>query len=386
MRSALLITVDYPPQRGGVAVYLSRLVERFPVGKIQVLAQTNKDRAAHEMDMNSPAPIYRRRLLRRWLKPGWLPALYWADWVCRKEGDPSVLIVSHLLPLGEVAYWLNRRRGIPYVVILHGMDAALALSSGRRKRANATRILARAALVAANSEQTARLAETFGVPKDKIVIVRPSPEFPLNYTVPAARTEAVRARYGLDGYFSVLSVGRLVARKNFDVVVRAAAELKRQGVKIKLIIAGDGPERAALAKLAQDLGAGDDVAFAGAVPDDELAALYSACDVMAMAPKSRGADVEGFGIVYLEAALFGKPAVGSRAGGVPEAVLHEKTGLLVEPGDVQGTAAALKRLADDPGLRQRLGQAGRQRVLEEFGWPRQARIFMAALDEIARDK
>jgi len=385
MRSALLITLEYPPQIGGIAVYLSRLAECFPTGGIQVLASAAQD--THKTDMRSPVPIYRRRLLWRWFKPSWLPTLYWADWICRKEGNPSVVIVSHLLPMGEAAYWLNRLRRVPYCVILHGMDAALALSSGGRKRRNAVRILSRAAVVAANSEHTARLAEALGVPKDKIVIVRPSPDFPLYITVPPEKSAFMRERFGFRAEdIVVLSVGRLVARKGFDTAIRAVAALKAKGPAVKLLIVGDGPEKGNLEKLVGELGVAESVRFAGALNDEDLPVCYATSDIFVMVPRSIGADVEGFGIVYLEAALFGKPAVGSRSGGVPEAVLHEKTGLLVEPGDVEQTAAAIGRLAADPALRETLGQEARQRVVDQFGWSRQAQGLIAALDEVIGEK
>jgi len=380
MKSALLITLEYPPKLGGIAVYLSKLVDNLPLGRIQVMVPPDPE--AHDIDMLSAAPIYRRRLVWRWLRPSWLPAWYWTSWICRKEGEPAAIVVSHLLPMGEVAYWMKRRRKIPYMVIVHGMDAALALSAGGRKRRNAARILGAADLVVANSEYTARLAETLGVDKGRITVVRPSPEFDAETAVPEGRRDEVRERHGLRNEFTVLSVGRLVARKSFDVCLRALAELKNRGLEMRYIVAGDGPERSRLEKLAADLGLAESVTFAGAVSDDELAGLYAASDVVVMAPRGLGPDVEGFGIVYLEANLFGKPAVGSRSGGVPEAVLHERTGLLVAPGDAVELAEALKRLAEDPALRERLGQAGRRRVLEEFGWARQSAAFAAALDHV----
>jgi len=383
MKPALLITLEYPPQVGGIAVYLSKLVDHLPVGRVQVMAPARK--GTHDIDMGSSAPIYRRRLVWERFRPSWLPAWFWTGWLCRKEGNPSAIVVSHLLPMGEVAYWMKLVRRIPYVVIAHGMDAALALSSGRRKRRNAQRIMRAADLVVANSEFTARLTETFGVPKDKIVIIRPCPGFPLYKNVPGAQAEEVRQRYALDGRLTVVSVGRLVDRKGFDVCLKALASLKAQGTDLRYLVIGDGPARKKLEGLAAELGLSEAVVFAGAVPDDDLAAIYTASDIFVMTPKSAAADVEGFGIVYLEAGLFSKPVIGSKTGGVPEAVLHEKTGLLVEPDSVDQLAAAIKRLADDAGLRASLGQAGRRRVLEEFNWQKQAAIFSAALEHIAKD-
>jgi phosphatidylinositol alpha-1,6-mannosyltransferase len=188
----------------------------------------------------------------------------------------------------------------------------------------------------------------------------------------------VRAACGADE-FLLLSIGRLVARKGFDDCIRAVANLAAEGLSVRYAIVGDGPARRDLEKLAADIGAGDRVRFIGTVTKADLAAHFAACDAFVMTPKMRGADVEGFGIVYLEAGLFGKPVIGSRSGGVPDAVLHEKTGLLVEPGKHDAIAAAVRRLAADKAFRDRLGDAGRRRVLEEFSPERAAERFLAAV-------
>ncbi len=381
MKPALFLTLEYPPQVGGIAVYLSRLIDCFPLGAVEVLAPPGGDEA-HKLDMVSPAPIYRRKLLGRLIRPRWLPALYWTDWLCRQDEKPSCIVVSHLLPMGLVARIMKARRGIPYAVIVHGMDVALALSGSRGKRRQAQKVLADASLVAANSTYTAHLAETLGARKENIVVVRPSPSYPLYYAVDPDKVANVRSWFGLGSEPVVLSAGRLVERKGFDTCIRAVAELKRGGQGVRYVIVGEGPDRARLEKLARTKGVEGQVVFAGAVPDSDLAALYSACDVFAMVPRSLGPDVEGFGIVYLEANLFGKPVIGSRSGGVPDAVLDGKTGLLVDPTKPVEVANAMKMLISDRAMRDSLGQAGRKRVLEEFGWARQGAAFVTMIENL----
>lgn len=375
MRPVLLLTLDYPPRRGGVASYLENLVGCFPAGGTVVVAPEEGD--THDYDVHAPFPIFRRRLLSRVLRPRWLPSVLWADWVIRQE-RPRHVLVSHLLPMGEIALLMRRRHGTPFSVIVHGFDVALAMTGSSFKRARARRVLHEAEMVIANSEYTARLLKGLEVPEEKVMIVRPSPHFPLTTTVPAETTAAWRAALGWQKRFVLLSVCRLVPRKGVNDVIRALAEFK-PGERPALAVASDGPERAALEKLAAELGVAADVRFLGDLPHDELQTAFAACDAFVMVPKSLGADVEGFGIVYLEAALFGKPSIGSRSGGVPEAVRHEETGLLVPPSDVPAIAAAIRRLQDEPGLAARLGEAGRRRVRSEFGWPRQARPLVAQL-------
>ena len=378
MKPLLFITPEYPPQIGGIAVYLSRLVDSLPVGQAQVLVDCCDK--AHEIDMRSAAPTYRRRLLVPWIRPRWLGALYWTDWFCRKEERPEAIVVSHLLPFGQVAELMRRWRGIPYVVILHGMDAALALAARGSKRRRASRVIAHASLVVANSAYTARLAESLGAAKDKIVLVHPCPQFEPKTDVTADRIAAIRAKYSLGSDFTLISVGRLVKRKGFDTAIKAAAELKRAGRQARLVIVGDGPEKANLKALCIELDVTDRVVLAGAVSDEELAELYAASQAFTLLPRSIGPDVEGFGIVYLEANLFGLPAVATRTGGVPDAVIDGETGLLVEPDDHSGAAAAIGRLMDDPELRRRLGERGRERVRQDFVWSKQAAKFTRAIE------
>lgn len=374
----LLATLDYPPQIGGIAEYLRHLVEAFPPGAIHVLAPQHKE--AHELDMGSDAPIYRQQLTGRILRPRWLPALYWTDWLARKE-HPSLILVSHILPMADVARIVAKRRHIPYAVIVHGMDIALAIDAGGVKKTRAAGLLAEAKFVVANSAYTANLVGSLGVPKEKVLIVRPSPSFPSYITVTMEKIRATRDKYGLGDEFVLLSVSRLVPRKGIDNVLEAVAKLKHQGVFVRYLVVGDGPEKGRLEKKTAKLEISDRVHFTGAVPHDEMPAMFATCDAFVLVPKSIGPDVEGFGIVYLEANLLGKPVIASRTGGVPDAVIHEKTGLLVDVGDNAVLVHSIRRLMGDPKLRRKLGQEGRRRVIDEFDWKKQ----MAPLVEAAMD-
>lgn len=383
MNSIILATLEYPPQTGGIATYLANVVACFPEGAVHVLAPEGGE--THVADMHSETPIYRRPMLGRIIRPRWLHALYWTDWLCRKE-HADVLLVSHLLPMGKIARLLKRHRGIPYAVILHGMDVALALDAGGAKREQARKILSEASLVAANSAFTARLAETAGAAKDKLIVVRPSPGIPTYHTVTPERLADAKAKYGVGDGFTMLSLGRLVPRKGFADAIEAVALMKQEGKKARLIIAGDGPERQRLGKLAVRCEVDDLVSFAGKVPDEDLPGLYAACDAFVMAPRSVGADIEGFGIVYLEANLMGRPVIGSRAGGVPDAVIDGRTGILVEPGSAAAIAEAATKLMDDPALRARLGSQGRDRVIREFSWKVQAASLVERLMALKSEK
>lgn len=383
MRPVLLVTLEYPPQIGGIAEYLRRVTEQFPAGAVEVLAPERPD--AHDADMSSAAAIFRGKLEWPKLRPRWLPALF-RTWQLARKRDSSFLLVSHLLPMGTVARLVGRWLKIPYGVIVHGTDLHMALAAHGRKRQEAERILREARYVIANSAYTANLVTGMGVIPDRLLTVRPCPSFPPETVADEVAAHKLRVSLGVAESFMVLSVGRLVARKDFATAIRAVAELRSKGYDVRHVIVGDGADRPELEKAAKEAGIEKWVVFAGAVPAADLPNYFAAADAFVMVPKSGVDGVEGFGIVYLEANLMGRPVIGSRSAGVPDAVVDGKTGLLVNPGDVQSLALAIRSLIDDRSFASRLGLNGRERVLEAFTWRRQAAPLVEALTRYFTEK
>jgi phosphatidylinositol alpha-1,6-mannosyltransferase len=151
---------------------------------------------------------------------------------------------------------------------------------------------------------------------------------------------------------------------------------------LQYLIAGDGQERDRLEDLARARAVHQHVRFLGGVSDDQLPSLYAACDIFLMPTRQDASDVEGFGIVFLEAAATGKPSIGGRNGGVPEAVADGETGLLVEGTNSGELANAIRTLARSPTLRATMGAAGRRRVVQSFTWDRAAREVEALHREL----
>jgi glycosyltransferase involved in cell wall biosynthesis len=162
---------------------------------------------------------------------------------------------------------------------------------------------------------------------------------------------------------TLLCLGRLVARKGFDLALSAFASLADGIPCLRLIVAGDGPARAALERQAARLGVADRVEFLGAVGPAEIPAVINRATVVAV-PSRR----EGLPLVALEAALMARPVVATRVGGLPEVVVDRKTGLLVDPDDEQALAEALASIVTDPERAARLGERARRRAIERFGW------------------
>jgi phosphatidyl-myo-inositol dimannoside synthase len=181
---------------------------------------------------------------------------------------------------------------------------------------------------------------------------------------------------------TILFVGRLVERKGVDDLLRALPLVKNKISEIRLEIVGDGPQRKELERITANLGLSGSVRFFGELRGEDLANRYRQCTIFAMSSKSLKDDVEGFGTVYLEASLYGKPSVGTKTGGIPEAILDGETGILVEGGDVSGLATALTLLLTDESLALRLGENARKRVLTGFTWQKGARKLAQILEGI----
>jgi phosphatidyl-myo-inositol dimannoside synthase len=249
-----------------------------------------------------------------------------------------------------------RRAGLPYYLFAHGVELLIPLygdlPAWRRED------FEQAAAVIANSRATAALAqERLGLGTTPVV-VNPSvgPRPPASAIEP--RAIELRGRLPIAGSPVLLSVGRLVARKGFDLVLRSVADLRHECPALTYLVAGDGPERPHLEALVRELDLAAHVQFLGAIDETTKWAAYDVCDLFVMPNRVLGGvDFEGFGIVFLEAALSGRPAIGGRTGGAADAIADGTTGLLVDPEEPGALTLAIRRLLADAPLRQRLGSA-----------------------------
>ncbi len=351
MKRTLLITLEYPPQIGGVAHYYQQLVEHLPPDNIQVL-----DNHSGQLLFGS-----------RWIWPRWLKAI-WSTWRVLRRNDIHHLLVGQLLPLGTVALILHRLTGISYTVMTHGMDVTLPFgpTGNARRRWLVRAILRSADSITTVSSYTQHQLEAIGVPAHQITLLHPCP-----YITPAITPATIHCRPDVP---VILSVGRLVQRKGFDTLLQAHQLLLKKIPKAVCVIAGAGEQLASLEQLAADLGISGQVVFTGRVTDQALAAWYERCTVFAMLPRElANHDVEGFGIIFLEAASFSKPVVAARSGGVADAVIDGVTGTLVDPDSPAAAADAIYTLLTQPERAQQYGQAGQQRVATEFQWSQQAK-------------
>jgi len=354
---SLLVTNDFPPKVGGIQSYLGELWRRLPPADTTVLT-TSHDGAA-EWDAAQSFRV--ERVDARMLLPTRSLAAR-IDGLAREIGA-DVVFVDPMLPLGWVA---RRLRVAPYVVVAHGAEITVygRLPLGRQL---AARVLRGAAGVVAAGTYPARECVRAARRPLPALVVPPGVDTDRFRPLPASERATVRGRHGLDpGVSLVLGVSRLVPRKGFDVLIDAVGRLDGP---VQLAIAGSGRDGARLERRARARAPGR-VRFLGRVPDARLPELYACADVFAMLCRDRwfGLEAEGFGIVFLEAAACGVPAVAGRSGGSHEAVVDGETGRVLPPRDVVAVRDALASLLGDDVERARLGAAARARAAASFSY------------------
>lgn len=356
----LLVTFDYPPMVGGIATVFGTLWPRVAGDDALVLAPS----AAGDEELDARTAVRTVRfpaLSGSGLAAKALNALSCSLWfiALALRHRPALVIAGQIRRAGSLAHAWSRITGKPFDLWVYGGETSADFAAPRATR-SMHRILTAARHVFTNSPYTTREMIDFGLPRERVV------EMPLGVREdlrPAAKDPAYVQRLGLEGKLVFLTVGRLIERKGIDSMLQALAGIDDRLPPWHYVVVSDGPYRVALETQCRDLGLQDKVTFTGFVSDDEIPTYYNLCDVFAMpnravkrAPGS-SLSVEGFGMVFIDAAACGKPVIAGRSGGAVHAVHDGVNGILVEPGDVDGLQQALVRLAD-PDLRAAMGDAG----------------------------
>jgi len=292
--------------------------------------------------------------------------------------QPDLVHAHWVLPNGPLGALVAAVRRVPLVVSLHGSDVYLP-ERHRWLRGVTAWTFRRAAAVTACSGDLARRAIALGVQAERVTVVPYGADRETFTPAGGEERARVRAEWGLaEGEAFILTVGRLVRKKGFGMLIRALPEVVAAAGPLRLLIAGQGDLRDELETLARELDVEDHVTFLGVVERDRLPALFRACDVLAVPSvhDERG-NVDGLPNVLLEGMASGAAIVASDVAGIPQVIRPEETGLLVPEKDPAALAQALIRLLRDPALRRHLGQTSRQRVETDLNWPAVAGAFEA---------
>jgi phosphatidylinositol alpha-1,6-mannosyltransferase len=381
----VLITNAFLPHAGGSRLLYYHLFKQIAAPDCEVTIVTGKVPGWRAFDAREQTRSFR---IKRYFKPlldhsyfqlpkmigpvaaGALTSLFRrADVVCC--GD--------LFPAGLTGLALKKAFGFPLVTFCHGEDVTL--TDQRRFQPKVRdRIFSAADAIIANGGFAVENLRRIGVHDLKVHKITPGVDTSAFF--PDAPDDALRRRHGIREELVILTVARLVPRKGHRYVMSALAALASEIPPFKYLIVGQGSEEAALRSLAETLKLQDKVVFAGFVPGHDLNNHYNLADVVVMPNISEAGDLEGFGMVFLEANAAGKPVIGGRSGGTAEAVVDGRTGILVDPEQGGQLADALRLLLTDAASRRNMGEAGLHRVGSEFGWDTRARTFRRILDDV----
>ena len=372
MHRTLLVTNDFPPRPGGIQSFLENLVDRLPPEDVVVYAPAWKGCA--EFDARAPYRVVRHRTSLMLPTP----------WVARRaarlvaEHDIHTVWFGAAAPLAVLGPAMRRAGAQRIVASTHGHEVGwsmLPLARGVLRY-----IGNHADVVTYVSRYTrGRFAAAFG-PRAALEYLPPGVD--VGRFVPDAEARsALRERYGLGDAPVILCLSRLVPRKGQDTLIRALPAIRDEIPGARLLIVGGGPYRAKLESMVAERGLGDAVTFTGSVPAAELPLHYALADVFAMPTRTRGRglDVEGLGIVFLEASAAGIPVVAGDSGGAPETVDDGRTGFVVDGRKVPDVVRAIVAILGDPALAAAMGEAGQSWVRDRWQWRMQAARLTALL-------
>ncbi|HEX5190658.1 MAG TPA: glycosyltransferase family 4 protein [Streptosporangiaceae bacterium] len=382
MPKVMIVTNDFPPRSGGIQSFVHALATRLPAGQVVVYAPAWK--GAAEFDARQPFPVVRHPTSLMLPVPS---VARRAREILTEHGCDTVLFGA-AAPLGLLAPGLRRAGARRVVALTHGHEAGWASLPGARA------LLRR---IGEHTDVLTYLGEYFRIrlaraltPAAAARLTRLAPGVDNESFRPGAGGAAIRERFGIGADVPVvLCVSRMVPRKGQDTLIRAwpaalAGLRDRPPVRAGggdggddgpaagpvLLLVGDGPYAGDLRALAERQGVSDSVIFAGAVPWEDLPAYYDAGTVFAMPCRTRrrGLDVEGLGIVYLEASATGLPVISGDSGGAPDAVLDGETGYVVPGRDEAALADRLIQLLADPDAAAAMGEKGVAWVDREWRW------------------
>ena len=372
MTRTLVVTNDFPPRQGGIQTFVAALLARRPPESVVVMASDHPGSA--EYDAGLAYPVVRRPTSMLLPTPGAARA---AAGLLQQYACDTVFFGA-AAPLGLLAPQLRAAGARRLVGATHGHETGWVALPGARQLMR--RIASGLDVVTYISEYTrSRLEPALG---GRTTLAQLSPGVDVDAFTPDADGAAVRRRYGLGDAPVVVCVSRLVKRKGQDVLVAAWPRVLARHPQARLLLVGGGPLEKALRRAVAERGLGDSVLLTGPVAPAELPAHYAAGDAFAMPCRTRraGLDVEGLGMVFLEAAACGRPVVAGTSGGAPEAVREGETGFVVEPRSPEAVATAITTLLDDPEKAAAMGRAGRAWVEQRWSWRSIAATFGTLLE------
>lgn len=389
MPKVLLITFFFPPKLGGIEYSLMNLCQKLPKEKIIVL--TDKENNWQEFDKKQIFKIYRTKFfISKFLKPSWLPLIL-KIWQLIKKERIEIILFGHYAHYCLIGSLFKKIFKIPFLIYARGVDILIYQKNNlsnfllKFNLRNASKLLA-------NSHFTKNEIIKLGIPEKNVIVIYPgidlekfNPE-----KVNLKEIKKIKEKFDLNNKKIILSVGRIVKIKGFDLVIKALPEIKKHVFNIVYLIIGKGEFQKELKNLIEELNLKKDVIFVGEIEKPEKIIPYYFLSDLYVGPSRvlkyhRYKHKESFGTVFLEAQAMGKPVVATKTGGINEAVSDGQTGLLVPPEDIKAIAQAIVDLLTKPDLYQKFKSQTRKWV-EKFSWNNQIDLLIKTLNQIKYGK
>lgn len=363
----LVLTELFLPTKGGTAVWFAEVYRRLSGKETHIV--TADVPGAIEVDACHPNTVHRINMRRvPWLRPeslGMYVNLFAKSLWLAITHRFDAIHAGRALPEGFTAWLVARLTFHPVVIYAHGEELTTWGNGGKYKAMRFA--LRHADYVIANSEFTRDELLKMDVTPARITLIYPGVD--VARFRPGLSCDDLRQSAGVGAVGKlILSVGRLSRRKGFDQVIKSLPALVQAGLDVQYTLIGIGEDQDYLLDLARKHGVAERVHLLGHVSADDLPRWYNACDVFAMPNREINGDTEGFGMVFIEAAACGKPAIAGRAGGTGAAVVDGATGLRVDGTQLAMVEKALQQMLQPDNTPVVMGQAGLTRALNDFSW------------------
>ena len=369
VKKVLFVTNDFPPQSGGIETFIAGLISQLPKDSVVVHTSSQKnvmqqEKYDQEIFESLGALVVRDR--QRILLP--TPGLRRRVLGTVHAHGIDTVVFGSSVPLGLLAPSLRRQGVVTMVAITHGHEvwwSRVPIFSAALRRV-CSQVDAITYLGNFTKSAISRVMRA----SDREKLVQLPPGVDLKFFSPGEKPEYLLDRYHLHGKKIILCAGRLVQRKGQDVLIDALSILRERDKNLHLLIVGAGNYEKALRARVEKLNLNSSVTFAGRIEYQELPAHFRLADIFASPTRDRfgGLEVEGLGIVYLEASASGLPVIAGNSGGAPDAVLDGRTGLVREGRNAHLLAQTLQELLENDNVRSEMGKQGREWMEREWNW------------------
>lgn len=380
MKKVLIISLEFPPYIGGVATYVHDLAEALDSEKTVILAPAGNDafttnKQKKDWDKGKKYKIIRKKLLfPRFIWPRWT-RLLWHVWRIVRKEKIEVIFVQHVLPVGYAGIVMKKLFKIPFLLFSHGTDLVVGTTNMWKRKM--------VAMVSKNAEQIifnsfslqSRYLRVLPQFEKKSFVLYPCPEPRFLESPPRSEIDNLRKQYALEGKQILLSISRLEEGKGFLYMIRYMPKILEQVPNLVWFIIGSGFKSNVIVDTIRAYNLQNIVRFVGEVPHNNLHPYFYTADIFVLLTHPDEGREEGLGLVFLEASAAGLPIVAGRSGGVPEAVLDGKTGLIVEATNEKQVVDSVLKLLQEKAYAHELGKAAKERMLKDFQWPKQIKLL-----------